>query len=42
MKKISENLSSKFSLKGFDHAKQSGTDAPRTASETAIQKNSNW
>ena len=38
MKKISEN----FSQKGFDHAKQSGTDAPRTASETAIQKNSNW
>ena len=34
----SKDLSSKYSQKPFDHAKQSATDAIRTASKKAIQK----
>ena len=37
-KNISVNLSSKYSQKLFDHAKQSTTDELKTASITAIQK----
>ena len=35
-KNISKNLSSKYSQKLLDHAKQSATDAPKTASKRAI------
>ena len=34
---MSENLSSKYSQKLLDHAKQSATDALKTASKRAIQ-----
>ena len=37
-KDISKNLSSKYSQKLFDHAKQTATDALKTASKWAIQK----
>ena len=37
-KSISENLGSKDIQKLFDHAKQSATDALKTASKKAIQK----
>ena len=37
-KNISKNLSSKYSQKLLDHAKQSATDALKTASKRAIQK----
>ena len=37
-KNISKNLNSKYSQKLLDHAKQSGTDALKTASKRAIQK----
>ena len=36
-KNTSKHLSSKYSLKLLDHAKQSTTDAFRTASKKAIQ-----
>ena len=36
--KEKKNLSSKYSQKLLDHAKQSTTDAFKTASKTAIQK----
>ena len=36
--KRKKNLSSKYSQKLLDHAKQSTTDAFKTASKTAIQK----
>ena len=36
--KNSKNLSSKYSQKCLDHAKQSATDALKTASKWAIQK----
>ena len=41
---ISKNLSSKYSQKFFDHAKQSAANAFRTTSKSTIQKNSrsNW
>ena len=35
---ITKNLSSKYEKKLLDHAKQSVTDALKTASERAIQK----
>ena len=35
---VSKNLSSKYSQKLLDHAKQSATDALKTASERAIKK----
>ena len=38
VKDINKNLSSKYSQKRFDHAKQSATDPPNTASKKAIQK----
>ena len=34
---MSKNLSSKYSQKLLDHAKQSATDALKTASKRAIQ-----
>ena len=37
-KSISKNLSGKYSQKLLDHAKQSGTDALKTASKRVIQK----
>ena len=37
-KKHSNNLSSKYSQKLFDHAKQSATDAFRITSQKVIQK----
>ena len=37
-KNISKNLSSKYGHKILDHAKQSATDALKTASKRAIQK----
>ena len=37
-KDVSKNLSSKYSQKLFDHAKQTATDALKTASKWAIQK----
>ena len=37
-KNISKNLSSKYSQKLLDHAKQSATDALKTASKRAILK----
>ena len=37
-KKKKTNFSSKYSQKLLDHAKQSTTDAFKTASKTAIQK----
>ena len=37
-KSVSVSLSSKYSQKLFDHAKQSTTDELKTASITAIQK----
>ena len=37
-KNISRNLSGKYSQKLLDHAKQSATDAFKTASKRAIQK----
>ena len=37
---VSKNLSSKYSQKLLDHAKQSATDALKTASERAIKENS--
>ena len=37
-KNISKDLSGKYSQKIFDHAKQSATDAFKTASRKAIQK----
>ena len=37
-KKIIENVSSKYSQKSFDHAKQSATYALKTASKRVIQK----
>ena len=37
-KKIIKNLSSKYSQKSLDYAKQSATDALKTASKRAIQK----
>ena len=37
-KNISKNLSGKYSQKPLDHAKQSPTDAFKTASEKTIQK----
>ena len=39
-KNISKSLSGKYSQKLLDHAKQSATDALKTASKRAIQKNS--
>ena len=36
-KSISKNLSSKYSQKLFDYAKQSATDVLKTASKIAIQ-----
>ena len=43
-KNISKNLSSKYSQTLLDHAKKSATDALKTATKGAIQKNSrsNW
>ena len=38
-KNISKDLSSKHSQKLLDYAKQSATDALKTASKIAIQKN---
>ena len=37
-KNISKNISSQYSKKRLDHAKQSATDALKTASKRAIQK----
>ena len=37
VKKMSKNLSSQYSQKLLDHAKQSATDALKTASKRAIQ-----
>ena len=37
-KDVSEYLSDKYSLKLLHHAKQSATDAPKTASKREIQK----
>ena len=37
-KNISQNLSSKYSQKPLDHAKQFATDALKTASKRVIQK----
>ena len=37
-KNISKNVSSKYSQKLLDHAKQSATDALKTASKRTIQK----
>ena len=37
-KKISKNLSEKYSHKFLHHAKNSATDAPKTGSKRAIQK----
>ena len=41
---ITKNLSGKYSQKLLDHAKQSATDAFKSASKRAMQKNSrgNW
>ena len=39
-KNISKNLNSKYNQKLLDHRKQSATDALKTASKRAIQKNS--
>ena len=41
---IRKYVSSKYSRKLLDHAKQCTTDAPKTASKGAIQKNNrnNW
>ena len=43
-KKISKNLSSKYSQTLIDHAKLSSTDTLKTALKRAMQKNSrnNW
>ena len=43
-KNITKNLSSKYNQKLLDHAKQSATDAFKTVSRKAIQRNSrsNW
>ena len=41
-KNINKNLSSKCSQKLLDHAKQSATDALKTASKRAIQKPADW
>ena len=41
VKDISKNLSGKYSQKLLDHAKQSATDAFKTASKRAIQKKQN-
>ena len=38
-RKISKNLSSKYSQKLHDHAKQSATDAFKTSSKRVTQKN---
>ena len=42
--KVTKNLSNKYSQKLLDSAKKSTTDATKTASKRAIQKNSrsNW
>ena len=40
-KNISKNLSGKYSLKLFDHAKQSATEALQTISKRAVRR-SNW
>ena len=40
-KSISKNLSSKYSQKLLDHAKQSPTDAFKTASKKQFQKQQN-
>ena len=37
-KKVSENLSGKYSQKLLDHAKQSATDALKTTSKKLIEK----
>ena len=37
-KRTSKNVSSEYSQKLFDHAKQSATDALKTASKRKIQK----
>ena len=37
-KNISRNLSSKYSLKRIDHAKQSATGELKTASKRVVQK----
>ena len=37
-KNISKNVSSKYSQKLLDHAKQSATDAIKTASKRTIEK----
>ena len=37
-KNVSKNVSSKYSQKPIDHAKQSATDVFKTASKRAIQK----
>ena len=37
-KNVSKNVSSKYGQKPLDHAKQSATDALKTASKRAIQK----
>ena len=37
-KKVSENLSGKYSQKLLDHAKQSATDALKTTSKKVIEK----
>ena len=39
-KNISKNLSGKYSQKLLNHANQSSTDAVKTVSKRAIQKNS--
>ena len=42
-KNISKNLTSKYNQKLINHAKQSATDALKTASKRAIQNSrSNW
>ena len=41
-KNINKNLSSKCSQKLLDHAKQSATDALKTASKRAIPKPADW
>ena len=41
-KNLSKNLSGKNSEKLLDYAKQSATDALKTASKRAIQSGSNW
>ena len=40
VKNIGKNISNKYSQKLVDSAKKSATDAIKTASESAIQKNS--